>query len=164
MQMLQHLTGPYRSRQETAGLMEAAVWTCHKSRQAFIAEAQQYMWTRSGQISQKPQSRANLFAMPRRSTAEFTDSVMNTAAYSWHGDARCFHRGRIRNSLKRPVHSTGIPSCLCLYSYGQRQDNANGNISRRILFHFPAKVWHESEEKLCGIEIPGLPGGTMSAF
>ena len=119
---------------------------------------------RQAKYRRSPRAEQILFAMPRRSTAEFTDSVMNTAAYSWHGDARCFHRGRIRNSLKRPVHSTGIPSCLCPYEYRQRQDNANGNISRRILFHFPAKVWHESEEKLCGIEIPGLPGSTMSAF
>ena len=39
MQMRKHLTGPYCNRQETTGLMEAAVWTCPKGRQASIAEA-----------------------------------------------------------------------------------------------------------------------------
>lgn len=83
-----------------------------------------------------------------------SDTAM-TAATAWIL-ALCSCEKRIFSPFAAYLKLRSLPRP---YEYRQRQDNANGNISRRILFHFPAKVWHESEEKLCGIEIPGLPGG-----
>ena len=64
MQMRKHLTGPFRDRQKTSVLWMLRNGSVIQAVRLALPRREQYMWTRSGQISQKPN------ALPVHSAAD----------------------------------------------------------------------------------------------
>ena len=58
----------FRDRQKTSCLMDVAGWARHTSRQACIAEAQQYMWTFMAKYTQTPKAMQTCLQLPRRNS------------------------------------------------------------------------------------------------
>ena len=68
MQMRKHLTGPFRDRQKTSVLWMLRNGSVIQAVRLALPRREQYMWTRSGQISQKPRAMQTCLQLPRRNS------------------------------------------------------------------------------------------------